>query len=179
MGGASLEDISELLLPGETAVLAAPALRRVVLQLFSKCTVALTDKRVLVLAPVWPRGYGIEAGCDRTRCIVLGNRNRVDGSTVLALDFGDETIFLFLAKKVKGEADQLVAALSADSVAEPGALAVAQAEVEVEDFAEAVDALEEVRGSEALAETGEALQELSALSELSSELSSDETQQDV
>lgn len=166
MSGASREEISGLLQPGEATVLAIPAMRRVVLQLFSKCTIALTDRRVLILAPVWPRGYGIQAECDRTACAVLGNRSRLDGSTVVALGFGDETISLFLAKKVREEKDFLVAALRVNSEAEPETVAVALAEVEAEDFAEAVDAFEEAHGPEALDEAEEALQELAALSEL-------------
>jgi len=97
---------------------------------------------------------------------VLGNRNRIDGSTVLALGFGDETISLYLAKKAKEETDLLVAALSEGSRAEPKPVAVALAEVEAEDFAEAVDAFEESHGPEALDEAEGALQELSALSEI-------------
>ena len=167
MSGPSLEEISGLLRPGETAVLVAPALRRVVLQLFSKCAVALTDRRVLVVAPVWPRGYGIDVECDREKCAMLGRKKRIDGSTVLALGFEDETISLFLAKKEREQVELLVASLGEVVKEEPEAAVLAQAEAEAEDFADAVDTFEKVHGPEALDEAEEALQELAALSELS------------
>lgn len=173
MGGASLEEISGLLQPGETAVLVAPALRRVVLQLFSKCAVALTDRRVLLLSPVWPRGYGVDLECDREKCTVLGSKKRIDGSTVLALGFEGETISLFLAKREREQIQLLVAALAEVVKAVPEAEVKAEAEAEAEDFAEAVDAFEKVHGPEALDEAEEALQELAALSLLSLDLPSE------
>ena len=99
------------LLPGERVEVSAEALARVALQFFQRCSVVLTDRRLLVLKPAWPWGYKLDAAIDRLDCSVTKRKKKMDGSNLLIIEHRGEVECLFLARKWGRHADALVEGL--------------------------------------------------------------------
>lgn len=101
-------DILDYLHPGERLEEYARGLIRVALQLFRKCEVGVTDSRVLIMEPKWPRGYGLSRSFYRTACSVVNARVRFDGSTLVLLKSGEEILCLYFGRRVRDKANSIV-----------------------------------------------------------------------
>lgn len=99
------------LLPGERVEVSTEALARVALQFFHRCSVILTDRRLLILKPAWPWGYKLDAAVDRSECSVTRRKRKVDGSNLLIIEHPGEVECLFLSRKWGLHADALVEGL--------------------------------------------------------------------
>ncbi len=136
------ETIAEALLPGEQVEVSVRGLVKVVLQLFNRCVVVLTDRRLLVFSSPWSRGYKLEEGYARDACAVLSRKVRFDGSRLVVVRARGDTITLHFARSVQSEADAVCAALSAPV----DALGQANAEALAEESETQLQALEELGG---------------------------------
>ena len=96
------------LLPGEEVEVSSEALARVALQFFHRCSVVLTDRRLLIFKPAWPWGYKLDSAADRADCAVTRRKRKVDGSNLLIIEHRGEVECLFLSRKWGRHADALV-----------------------------------------------------------------------
>lgn len=99
------------LMTGETVEVSAEALERVALQFFHRCSVVLTDRRLLILKPAWPWGYKLDFAAERSDCSITKNKKKIDGSNLLIIEHAGEVECLFFARKWGRHADALVEAL--------------------------------------------------------------------
>ena len=105
--------ITEALEPGEQVIAFAEALVKVVMQLFNRCAIVLTDRRVILMAPSWPRGYKAEGSFPRSSCVILKTKQRFDGSTLLIIGHGAGVTCLYLSRPWQAQANVIVNALPA------------------------------------------------------------------
>ena len=108
------EAVTAALLPGENVQLSAEALARVALQFFHRCSVVLTDRRLLILKPAWPWGYKLDVAVERPDCALTKHKKKMDGSHLLIIEHGGEVECLFLARKWGEQAHALVAGLGGE-----------------------------------------------------------------
>jgi CheY-like chemotaxis protein len=108
------EAVAANLLPGESVEISSEALARVALQFFHRCSVVLTDRRLLVLKPAWPWGYKVDVAVDRLECRLTKHKKKMDGATLLIIEHGDEVECLFFARRWRTQADALVAAFGGE-----------------------------------------------------------------
>jgi hypothetical protein len=108
--------ITEALEPGEQVIAFAEALVKVVMQLFNRCAIVLTDRRVILMAPSWPRGYKAEGSFPRSSCVILKTKQRFDGSTLLIIGHGAGVTCLYLSRPWQAQAEIIVKALPAAEV---------------------------------------------------------------
>ncbi len=108
MTKASLEGtIQEALEPGERRVAFADVLVRVVLQLFERSALVLTDRRLIVLSPAWPWGYKVDAAMDRAGCRLERYKERFDGSRLMIVRNDDRNLCAYFGRSWQKEADMI------------------------------------------------------------------------
>ncbi len=106
--------LADELEPGERVVVAADALLRVALQLFHRCGVALTDRRLILLKPSWPWGYKLDRAMSLEGCFLVNEKDRFDGSRLMVLKHRDVDgiIGLYFGRRWRDHSDAIVGALT-------------------------------------------------------------------
>ncbi len=110
--GALDKAVGGTLQPGEQIVAFAEGLMKVVLQLFNKCAVVLTDRRLIMLSPSWPWGYRIDGSLPRSQCAIMNLKRKFDGSSLLILKHPGGVTCLYFSRHWQPQTDLLVAALA-------------------------------------------------------------------
>jgi len=90
----------------------AEGLLRVVSPLFDKCSVVLTDERLIVLAPGWPWGFKVRGAESRAECAVVKHKMKIDGSRLMVLRHGEEVRCLYFPRHWQKEADRIKSELT-------------------------------------------------------------------
>lgn len=96
----------------------AEALVKVVMQLFNRCALVLTDRRLILMTPSWPRGYKAEGSFPRSSCTILKTKRRFDGSTLIVISHGAGVTCLYLSRPWSSQAEVIIGALTPETSAQ-------------------------------------------------------------
>jgi hypothetical protein len=102
----SVEDVIGLAVdPGELVLFQSKVLRRLTFQLFEKAVVVLTDRRLLIVSPMFPNDHEVTQVHLNTDCGVLNSKERFDGSRIVAIRHESGHLCLYFARPWRAQAE--------------------------------------------------------------------------
>lgn len=107
------EAVARALLPGEQVTFFAECLRRQKSQLFEKCTIALTQERVLIAGTAFPWGADVKQVHRLETCTIVNGKERPDGSRLLVLSTDNSPVCLYFKRTQIQAADAILARIGA------------------------------------------------------------------
>ena len=116
------EALLDALLEGEQAYLFAECLRRQKTQTFERATIAITDRRLIVIGPAFPWGHTVKEAHPLTDCTVINGKERIDGSRLMVLGHDRGALCLYFPRSHRDDADAVLDAIGsqpAQEVEEP------------------------------------------------------------
>ena len=105
------EALLKALQAGEETYVFVECLRRQKLKTFERAVVALTDRRLLVIGPVFPRGFDVREAHPLADCTVVNGKERIDGSRLMVLRHDRGTLCLYFGRSHREEADAILNAV--------------------------------------------------------------------
>ncbi len=105
------DTVADSLEPAERVLIQCDGLMRIASQLFAKCKVVLTDRRLIVLKQTWPWGYKVGETHELSGCLLERRRERFDGSTILDIRDAEQSLRFYFARRWSEQAEAMVRAL--------------------------------------------------------------------
>lgn len=111
--------VAQAMAAGEQVCLSVECLRRTEGQGFERTILAVTDRHVLEIRPIFPWGYELNSVHPRDACRVVNGRERPDGSRMLILRHESGPLCLFFQATQGAEADAIFGAVGYDPAPPP------------------------------------------------------------
>lgn len=111
--------ITQATAPGEQVFLSVECLRRIGNQGFERTILAVTDRQLLEIRPIFPWGYELHAVHPRDACRVVNGKQRPDGSRLLILRHESGPLCLYFQSTQGAEADAVFGAVGYDPAPPP------------------------------------------------------------
>jgi len=142
------EALLNALQEGEQAYLFAECLRRQKGQMFERTTVAVTDRRLIVIGPAFPWGHTVKEAHPLTDCTVVNGKERIDGSRLMIVRHDRGTLCLYFARSHREDADAVLNAIgfqpSSEVVEAPQPQIPAEPAIDLQQFSQIMHSLDPV-----------------------------------